>query len=453
MNFLKRFKSLPSRVRQTMSVGLILALVVALPLFVWSLVNLNFNQKEKAASGEPTCIINPTDMTVTLVHIDNNVPVKLDYEIAMRNNDTENCAPAFYTMEVMPPTGWLGSFYTNSFELVPGGSYADNHLTLTIPSGFNNWPQTFTVSYNSVPSGHTGSTTIAYDATICIHNPYGVTITPATKSGVPGSLQRYEVSVTNNDFNCSPLISNLIVDKPSNWSAVFSTPTFTLAPNHTYQAHLDVTSPTSNYFYGNQPITVRVTTTAGTSESKTVIYNLVASTSSPTPTASPTDPPIGGYIEGEPNSCGGTCGSNYNCKANLYCYQGYCRSPLCSDDTDCNCSTAGTATPTSKITAKPKGGTTGSLATLSPRKTATPKASTRPTSSGGISKGLLELIETEETGGTDEVTPTAPENQFFTKYAIYLFAGFVVIAFSLIAYAINKQKYNNIPHIMPPTNI
>jgi protein-disulfide isomerase len=73
MNFLKRFKSLPSRARQTMSIGLILALVVALPLFVWALVNLNFNQKEKAASGEPIDIaagepvIGLADAPVTIV--------------------------------------------------------------------------------------------------------------------------------------------------------------------------------------------------------------------------------------------------------------------------------------------------------------------------------------------------------------------------------------------------
>jgi hypothetical protein len=79
MNFLKRFKSLPTGARQTVSVGIILALVVALPLFVWALVNLNFNQKEKAASGEPVCVINPTEMTVRLVHIDNTSPLKLDY--------------------------------------------------------------------------------------------------------------------------------------------------------------------------------------------------------------------------------------------------------------------------------------------------------------------------------------------------------------------------------------
>ena len=48
---------------------------------------------------------------------------------------------------------------------------------------------------------------------------------------------------------------------------------------------------------------------------------------------------------GEPNSCGGTCGSNYNCKADLFCYQGFCRNPLCKTTASCICSSP-TPTPT-----------------------------------------------------------------------------------------------------------
>ena len=70
---------------------------------------------------------------------------------------------------------------------------------------------------------------------------------------------------------------------------------------------------------------------------------------------------------GDPNSCGGTCGSNYNCAMNYFCYQGFCRSPLCKEDSDCDCKVATTATPkviakatikpTLKPTIAPKGGT------------------------------------------------------------------------------------------------
>lgn len=69
--------------------------------------------------------------------------------------------------------------------------------------------------------------------------------------------------------------------------------------------------------------------------------------STPSPTPTPTS-------SGEPNSCGGTCGSNSNCGSGYYCYNGYCRNPNCPEDTDCTC---GTATPTATAAALPQSGT------------------------------------------------------------------------------------------------
>ena len=40
---------------------------------------------------------------------------------------------------------------------------------------------------------------------------------------------------------------------------------------------------------------------------------------------------------GQPNSCGGTCGSNSNCGSGLFCYQGFCRNPICQDAANCVC--------------------------------------------------------------------------------------------------------------------
>ncbi len=69
-------------------------------------------------------------------------------------------------------------------------------------------------------------------------------------------------------------------------------------------------------------------------------------TATPAETVSPTATPA---PEGTPNSCGGTCGSNYNCKAELYCHLGYCRDPLCPNDSTCGCQT-----PKPSPTLKPK---------------------------------------------------------------------------------------------------
>jgi hypothetical protein len=93
-------------------------------------------------------------------------------------------------------------------------------------------------------------------------------------------------------------------------------------------------------------------------------------TLTPTPTVTPTPAP------GEPNACGGTCGSNANCQGGYFCYfpdpskprEGFCRNPSCPAKTDCLCQVLGvattpTATPAPVAKAMPKAGVGGSLAT------------------------------------------------------------------------------------------
>lgn len=62
-------------------------------------------------------------------------------------------------------------------------------------------------------------------------------------------------------------------------------------------------------------------------------------TSTPTMTATPTSVP------GEPNYCGGTCGSNYNCRSGFFCYDGYCRNPQCANEVNCDCKVDPTTPP------------------------------------------------------------------------------------------------------------
>jgi hypothetical protein len=94
-------------------------------------------------------------------------------------------------------------------------------------------------------------------------------------------------------------------------------------------------------------------------------------TPSPTPTTSPTATPTTSSTptatatatsSGAPNTCNGTCGSNSNCSSNLVCYNGYCRNPSCTSETDCTCSTSTSTstpggTPTSAQPTLPQSGT------------------------------------------------------------------------------------------------
>jgi hypothetical protein len=157
------------------------------------------------------------------------------------------------------------------------------------------------------------------------------------------------------------------------------------------------------------------------------------------------------YVEGEPNNCGGTCGSNNNCKANLYCYQGFCRNPVCNTKTDCNCSTTTTTAPTTKPVVTPKSG-------ITTKKTATPKSTVKgsPKATPNYTGGMTLIDKPTDLTRDDSDTQTeenAPENMFLTRYAMFIVGGFIVFAIIAIIYAIKQKRNTTIPHITPPTNI
>lgn len=77
--------------------------------------------------------------------------------------------------------------------------------------------------------------------------------------------------------------------------------------------------------------------------------NIIVSVNTTNPTPTPTPTPSTTNTPGEPNSCGGTCGSHANCKAGLFCYSGYCRNPQCPSQTNCTCVTY-TSNPTPSAT-------------------------------------------------------------------------------------------------------
>ncbi len=166
--------------------------------------------------------------------------------------------------------------------------------------------------------------------------------------------------------------------------------------------------------------------------------------------------------QGEPNFCGGTCGSNFNCQPNFFCYiengqtSGYCRNPICAQDTDCICNTptatalstavstktaaAKTASPSISPTLEPKG---GSLNTTSP---------TKPTSSPDfnvIKDNLSDDLDRDD--GENGVENKWLSN--FAKYTIFFAIALGLIIAIVIISKVVRSKKDNIPHIVPPQNI
>jgi len=136
-------------------------------------------------------------------------------------------------------------------------------------------------------------------------------------------------------------------------------------------------------------------------------------TASPTPT------------QDEPNSCGGTCGSNYNCKAEFFCYQGYCRNPACQTDTDCVC-------PTAKPAAKPK------------------TASSSPTPQAVELLAYTPPNPSPTASATATPSPAAEEKRGI-KIAGYVLWGLGLVAIIIVFWIIIRalKNRNNPPKITP----
>lgn len=139
-----------------------------------------------------------------------------------------------------------------------------------------------------------------------------------------------------------------------------------------------------------------------------------------------------GYPPGytTPNSCGGTCGSNYNCAAPLFCFSGFCRSPDCHNDLTCSCK----ATPTPIPTQKPK-----------PRPTVTVRP-TPETVELTVSTPLPTYIPTPAREPTPTTTSPTPVTIDFKLIA--LISGAAAVIFFILSRLIGRKK--GPPKITPP---
>ena len=144
----------------------------------------------------------------------------------------------------------------------------------------------------------------------------------------------------------------------------------------------------------------------------------------------------GGTNPDEPNSCGGTCGSNINCKAGFFCYSGFCRNPFCPTDTDCVCPTA-----TPKSTAIPKKTATPAPLVIVLDKYSTPSA--RP-SNTPTPEGVAENEKPDNGGTTNSNVKT-----------IMVAVGVLILTLALfiISKLLKKKKGQKTPpDITPPAN-
>lgn len=411
MDFVKNFKSLPSKTRNLMSFGLIVALVVALPLFIWALTNLNFNQKERAASSEPIDItlgepiIGLPNAAVTIV-------AYTDFQCPFCKSFVDN------TMSTILAN------YPNDVKFV----FKDFPLINTHP-----------LSENAAIAGQCAFVQGMFWE---MHDLIFANQNALTETGLSTNFAtqlNLDMTVYNSCYSNKEPLAEVQDDMTEGWfKGVAATPTFFING-----IKLEGAQPYSVFkIIIDEELLILTPTSTATATS--------TSSSQPTDTATATPT----YVPGEPNSCGGTCGSNYNCKANLYCYQGFCRNPICSAETDCNCSVSATATATSKpITNGVVGSKTATPKPTPIKSGSTAKASAKPTPTyiGGMT--LIDKNTDLDLVRNDELNSQELENSFLVKYARLIIGTLVLLVTGIVVYILKKKRDQSIPHITPPTNI
>lgn len=529
MGQFNNFKSLPVKTKRLLGLGIILGLLVALPLFVWSIINMRFDLREKAQSVTPNInlenepYLGYDDSPVTIVmysdfqcefcksFIDDTLSTILstypnEVKFVHKDFPLATIHPLAQTAALAGQCAYNQNKFWEMHSLI-----FENQSTLEETS-FSQFATTLSLDQTLFDSCMQDSLTLdEINADIAEGTALNITGTPTfyINDQVISAAQPFEsfktiidqellddvffnttgnsVSILTSDqnpnvsVNPDELINGRTYQVTVNYSlqnnikyshATSSAIPATLLVNNVLKSSSDIPySSLANHQDGYTESQTALFIASGSATNIKVVYdpnNILPETNndnntlefnfgqtatatptatatstaspSPTPTATPTEAP------GEPNSCGGTCGSNYNCKANLYCYQGFCRNPICSEDTDCDCIMA-TATPTVKSTTASKGSTSNVVNS----KTPTPKSITKATPN--YTTGMTLIEKTDDMERESERAVTEPENMFVNKYAIYIVGALAIVAISVIIYALKKKKTNNIPHIVPPTNI
>lgn len=295
-------KKLPVSSKRLLALGIILALFVALPLFIWGVVTQKFDIREKAQtrdvveiSGEPS--VGPDDAVVTIVEF-----------------------------------GDLQCPFCKTF--------AEN----TLPQILSTYPDTVKFVFKDFPL--TAIHPLAQKASIAAECAFSQDKFWEMHDLIYANQDTLEEASFASFSAQLSLDTTAFLDCYNNES-----PLFEIDQDYAEGQNLGVNG-TPTFFINGIKVegAVPFETISSTIDSEIALSAAPSSTSSPTdsPTVSPTQSP---YVEGAPNSCGGTCGSNYNCQAELYCHNGYCRNPYCPDDYSCGCETT-TPKPTSKPTSK-----------------------------------------------------------------------------------------------------
>lgn len=401
MNVIERFRSLPQSTRRLLSVGMILALVVALPLFIWALITGNFNPNKKAATGEPSvCIPQNKIITVTPSSDTNGTCHDIQTAVNAATGDGYSIiiAPGGYDVpativvdgksnlnitgnnDASNPT--IINFNSSSYAFrITASSGSLQWLTIqgggsnqTSGGAIESWTlNNFTISNNKIFDFVNGITTEGANIDILNNLIANNSETALILQGLYTAHIEHNTIVSNGSTQNKP---SVVLNGSGNSQMFFNKNIIAngAGPGIFFNSYQNFTTFNNNNFFGNNPNYSGMADQTGINgniasdpllnsnasifcpmQGSPVVYGNPAnfeymgyistcgSYSFPTPTPAPT---------GNANSCNGNCSNSFDCLGGLICHQGSCRNPSCATNSNCLCTVAtSTPTPTASSTA------------------------------------------------------------------------------------------------------
>ena len=197
-------------------------------------VNVSDNNHNQGTAGSATvtgsaCTYATPTVTVAPASQSGAPGSKLNYSVTVLNKDSSSCPAATFAPSSALPSSWTTSFSTSGLTLAPGAS-GNFTMTKTIPA--NAAANTYGVTATVGDANHSQSATASATVTSsCLRAAPGVTISPASQSGAPGTSLNYTVTVANKDTAaCAASTFAPSSTLPSGWTTSFSTSGLNIAP-------------------------------------------------------------------------------------------------------------------------------------------------------------------------------------------------------------------------------
>ncbi|WP_234399130.1 NEW3 domain-containing protein [Pseudoalteromonas sp. T1lg75] len=198
------------------------------------------------------------------------------YQGTLTNKDDANCAASTFDVKASLPAGWKAT--SPSVSLAPGQSQTLN-VSVTSAADANAGVYNFSlVALNRDNGGYQSSAGATYQVAApvasCQLAAPKLNVTDALGAEVDaGTVQRYNVEITNQNQDCADATYNLSVATPSGWSA--SNSSVTLASGTTTTVSVSVMSPTSaNAGSYNLTLTAKDVANTAYSSTSTLVYRV-----------------------------------------------------------------------------------------------------------------------------------------------------------------------------------